>query len=166
MLWYFLECSISKLKSTPTLAQTGSCISLLCLVVLQGRYFTSCSSCYEVLCYISSHVTFLVLHVGDHVWSTWSCDILNWVVVRWRIDFWWQCTFERIVIMSKTSVRSWSPNVLGSVSVLKPVPVGVLLVSNKIYHSIVKRVAFALEKKNSEHSLPLKLTKWAFYEQL
>ena len=24
----------------------------------------------EFLCYISSRVTFLVLHVGDHVWST------------------------------------------------------------------------------------------------
>ena len=24
----------------------------------------------EFLCYISSHVTFLVLHVRDHVWST------------------------------------------------------------------------------------------------
>ena len=36
--------------------------------------------------------------------------------------------------MSKTSVRFLSPNSLASVSVLKPVTVGVLLVWNKIYH--------------------------------
>ena len=42
---------------------------------------------------------------------------------------------ERIVILSKTNVRFWSPNVLASVSVLKPITVGVLLVSNKIYHT-------------------------------
>ena len=36
------------------------------------------------------------------------CDILNWVVFWLRIDFWWQCTFERIVSLSKTSARFWS----------------------------------------------------------
>ena len=48
----------------------------------------------EFLCYISSRVTFLVLHIGDHVWSTWSCD--NFSIEN---RFWWQCTFEVIVIL-------------------------------------------------------------------
>ena len=70
------------------------------------------------LCYISSRVTFLVLHVGDHVWSTWSCNILNWVVFRLRIDFDNGAPFRELQFSSKTSVRFWSPNVLASVSVL------------------------------------------------
>ena len=56
-----------------------------------------------VRCHTSSRVTFLVLHEGDHVWGTWSCDILNRVVFRLRIDLWWQCTVERIVILSQNS---------------------------------------------------------------
>ena len=60
-----------------------------------------------------------VLHFAKRdifgVWSTWSWDILNWVVFRLRIDFWWQCTFERTVILSQKA------ECLACVSVWRPV---------------------------------------------
>ena len=97
-----------------------------CVVMLQIKT--------EFLCYISSRVRSLVSHAGDHVWSTWSCDILNGVVFRLRIDFWWQHTFERIVIIfSKVRIFGMCIGlearyfcgtlmiVLASVSVSKPV---------------------------------------------
>ena len=56
-----------------------------------------------VRCHTSSRVTFLVLHEGDHVWSTWSCDNLNRVVfsienrplmtVHGTVHRWENCNF-------------------------------------------------------------------------
>ena len=46
--------------------------------------------------------------VGGHVWSTWSCDILNWAVFRLEDRFWWQCTFEWIVIFVEDKDTSGS----------------------------------------------------------
>ena len=77
---------------------------------------------------------FLILDVGDHgardhvtFWTEYFFD--------WEQIFDDSAPLRELQFLSKTGVRFWSPNVLARVSVLKPVTVGVLLVSNKIYHN-------------------------------
>ena len=70
----------------------------------------------------------------SYFWNYVAKPNLNWVAFFFiKNRFWWYSAFERIAILSKTSVRFWSLNTLASVSVLKPVTVGVLFVWNKIY---------------------------------